>query len=211
LQQSSIPFSKHILSWLLLILYKHLLFSSFAIIQTCSKLNMVLVTSLFTCLAVLLTASAAPLTIPLGTTGPSLSISEDGQTISIDGKVINLSQSQNSAVSCKHSGHEGGRHGHGNGGASPNSTSAASNNAKAIYFLTNAAENSIVALKVAADGTLSDGSITPTGGAGLSGVDSTGAPAAPDSLFSQGALKVAGNVHFPLSYSTLEADLASSS
>jgi len=28
----------------------------------------------------------------------------------------------------------------------------------------------------------------------MSGVDSTGAPAAPDSLFSQGAVKVAGNV-----------------
>ncbi|RDW58663.1 hypothetical protein BP6252_13139 [Coleophoma cylindrospora] len=64
---------------------------------------------------------------------------------------------------------------------------------KAVYFMTNAANNSIVALKVAADGTLSDGSITATGGAGMSGVDSTGAPAAPDSLFSQGAVKVIGN------------------
>lgn len=50
-----------------------------------------------------------------------------------------------------------------------------------------------MALKVAADGTLSDGSITATGGAGLSGIEN-GGPAAPDSLFSQGAVKVAGNV-----------------
>jgi hypothetical protein len=152
---------------------------------------MVLFTSLFTCFAILLAASAAPLTIPLGTTGQSLSVSEDGQTISIDGEVIDLSQGLNHIGTCKHG---GGRQQHGKGGASANSTSAVSTNAKAVYFLTNAANNSIVALKVAADGTLSDGSITSTGGAGMSGVDSTGAPAAPDSLFSQGALKVAGNV-----------------
>jgi hypothetical protein len=51
-----------------------------------------------------------------------------------------------------------------------------------------------VALKVAADGTLSDGSITATGGAGMNCIDSTGAPAALDALFSQGAVKVAGSV-----------------
>jgi len=72
---------------------------------------------------------------------------------------------------------------------------AAKPNAKAVYFITNAAQNSIVALKVAADGTLRDGSITATGGAGMSGIDgSTNLTAAPDSLFSQGAVKVAGNV-----------------
>jgi hypothetical protein len=150
---------------------------------------MVFFTSIFTCLVILSTTATA-LTIPLGTTGQFLSISEDGQTISIDGKAINLDQ----AGACKPSGHRGGRQGHGKGGVSPNSTSAGSKNAKAIYFLTNAANNSVVALKVAADGTLSDGTITSTGGAGMSGVDSAGAPAAPDSLFSQGALKVAGNV-----------------
>jgi hypothetical protein len=150
---------------------------------------MVRFTSVFTCLALLLATSAMPVTIPLGTTGQSLSISEDGKTISVDGQSINLSQALNARGVCKH---EGKKH-HGKGGASSNSTAAPSA-AKAIYFITNAAENSIVALKVAADGTLSDGSITPTGGAGMSGVDSTGAPAAPDSLFSQGAVKVAGNV-----------------
>ncbi|CAF9915808.1 MAG: hypothetical protein HETSPECPRED_002588 [Heterodermia speciosa] len=73
---------------------------------------------------------------------------------------------------------------------------AAQPNAKAIYLLTNdAAGNSIVALKVAADGTLSDGSITPTGGNGASGTDGkTKAPAAPDALFSQSALKVEGSM-----------------
>jgi hypothetical protein len=64
--------------------------------------------------------------------------------------------------------------------------SVSSANAQAVYFMTNAAQNSIVALKVAADGTLSDGSITPTGGAGMNGIDSaTGGPAAPDALFSR--------------------------
>ena len=155
---------------------------------------MVLFTSVLTGLAILLTTSAVPLTIPLGTTGKSLTISENGETISVDGQVINLGQALSHAGSCKQSGHGKGKGGHGKGGASENVTSAASSNAKAIYFLTNAANNSIVALKVASDGTLSDGSVTATGGAGLSGVDSTGTPAAPDSLFSQGALKVAGNV-----------------
>ena len=70
---------------------------------------------------------------------------------------------------------------------------ATSQNAKAIYFMTNDACNSVVALKVAADGTLSDGSITMTGGAGMNGIEN-GKPAAPDALFSQGAVKVAGNV-----------------
>lgn len=150
---------------------------------------MVRFTSVFTCLTLLLATSAVPVTIPLGTTGQSLSISEDGKTISVDGRSINLSQALNGRGTCKD---EGGKH-HGKGGASSNSTAAPSA-AKAIYFITNAANNAVVALKVAADGTLSDGSITPTGGAGMSGVDSTGAPAAPDYLFSQGAVKVADNV-----------------
>ena len=63
-------------------------------------------------------------------------------------------------------------------------------------MLTNdAAGNSVVALKVTADGTLSDGSITSTGGKGGSGIDGkTKKPAAPDALFSQSALKVEGNM-----------------
>lgn len=71
-------------------------------------------------------------------------------------------------------------------------------NAKAVYFLTNDAKNSVVALKVNADGTLSDGSITLTGGSGASGVDGmTNTTAGPDSLFSQSALKAEGNVSLP--------------
>ena len=171
---------------------------------------MVLFTSIFTGFAIFLTTSAIPLTIPLGATGRSLSISEDGETVSIDGKAINLARALNQASACEHRGHEKGKGAHGKGEASSNVTSAASSNAKAIYFLTNAANNSVVALKVAADGTLSDGSITATGGAGLSGVDSTGAPAAPDSLFSQGAVKVAGNVCLPSPLSEPRADQASS-
>lgn len=76
-----------------------------------------------------------------------------------------------------------------------NSSSQASANAKAIYFISNAKNNSVVALRVASDGTLSDGSITLTGGSGMNGIDeSTGKDALPDTLFSQGAVKAAGNV-----------------
>ncbi|KAL8942672.1 MAG: hypothetical protein Q9216_001526 [Gyalolechia sp. 2 TL-2023] len=65
---------------------------------------------------------------------------------------------------------------------------------KAIYFITNnPAGNSIVALKVGADGLLSPGSITPTGGNGLSSIDgATNQSAGPDALLSQSALKVEG-------------------
>ncbi|KAI9664141.1 MAG: hypothetical protein M1829_006008 [Trizodia sp. TS-e1964] len=67
--------------------------------------------------------------------------------------------------------------------------------AKALYFLTNAAQNSVVALSVSLNGTLSDGSITATGGAGANGIDGkTMAAAGSDPLFSQGSLKVDGNL-----------------
>lgn len=73
--------------------------------------------------------------------------------------------------------------------------------AKAVYFLTNDAKNSVVALKVNADGTLSDGSITLTGGSGASGINGmTNAAAGPDSLFSQSALKADGNVGLLAAY-----------
>lgn len=70
-------------------------------------------------------------------------------------------------------------------------------NGKAIYMLSNQASNSVVAVPIAQDGTLNEagGSSTETGGAGANGVDgSTNQPAAPDPLFSQSALTVAGNV-----------------
>ena len=66
---------------------------------------------------------------------------------------------------------------------------------KAVFFMTNVANNSIVALPVGANGTLGAGSLTPTGGAGGAEVDPlTGLPTIPDALASQGAVRVAGNV-----------------
>lgn len=74
-------------------------------------------------------------------------------------------------------------------------------NGKAIYMLSNHASNSVVAVPLSDDGSLNEagGSSTNTGGAGANGVDgSTNQPAAPDPLFSQSALTVAGNVSQPL-------------
>lgn len=86
---------------------------------------------------------------------------------------------------------DGGKH-PGNGGGNANIDAKPP---KAVYFMTNEAANSIVAMRVTANGSLSQGSVTSTGGAGMNGIDSsTGGPAAPDALFSQGAVKVAGNV-----------------
>ena len=70
--------------------------------------------------------------------------------------------------------------------------------AKAIYFITNDAQNAVVALKVNADGTLSEGSTTLTGGQGASGIDGAkNTTAGPDALFSQSAVKADGNVNLP--------------
>src|SRR5262245_52709237 len=65
---------------------------------------------------------------------------------------------------------------------------------KAIYLITNAKENAVVALKVGQDGLLSTGTRTATGGAGGNGVDDKGQAATPDALFSQSALTIAGSV-----------------
>ena len=66
---------------------------------------------------------------------------------------------------------------------------------KAVYLITNDADNAVVALPVAADGTLSKGSVTPTGGKGANSIDAmTNQPAGPDALASQGSLTVAGQV-----------------
>ena len=73
-------------------------------------------------------------------------------------------------------------------------TTASANTAKALYFITNDANNSIVAIPIGANGTLSDGTLTPTGGAGGNEVNAAGAALAPDALSSQGAVRVAGNV-----------------
>ncbi|KAG8161165.1 hypothetical protein KVR01_009429 [Diaporthe batatas] len=69
-------------------------------------------------------------------------------------------------------------------------------NGKAVYVLSNQADNAVVAVPIAQDGTLDEagGSSTSTGGAGAAGIDgSTNAPSNPDALFSQSALTVAGN------------------
>lgn len=66
---------------------------------------------------------------------------------------------------------------------------------KAIYFLTNDQTNMVIALPIASDGTLSQGTSTATGGSGSNSIEaSTGQPAAPDALNSQGSVTIAGNV-----------------
>lgn len=72
-------------------------------------------------------------------------------------------------------------------------------NGKAIYVTSNTAQNAVVALPIARDGSLlvAQGASTATGGTGASGVDSDGAAAGPDSLFSQSTIAIAGNVCLP--------------
>ena len=65
---------------------------------------------------------------------------------------------------------------------------------KAIYFITNDEANGVVALPIANDGTLSQGTVTKTGGAGSVAVNADGQPATPDALVGQSALTMAGNV-----------------
>lgn len=77
-------------------------------------------------------------------------------------------------------------------------TASAVKAAKAVYFITNEAKNAVIALKVNADGTLSEGSTTLTGGQGASGIDGAkNSTAAPDALFSQSAVKADGKVITP--------------
>jgi len=69
---------------------------------------------------------------------------------------------------------------------------------KALYFLdNNPAGSSIVALKIAEDGTLSDPVRTSTGGSGSIGLTADG-PAQIDSLFSQDSVVVSGNNLFTI-------------
>ncbi|KAK0637907.1 hypothetical protein DIS24_g10360 [Lasiodiplodia hormozganensis] len=68
---------------------------------------------------------------------------------------------------------------------------------KAVYFLTNDAQNAVVALPIAADGTLSDGTVTATNGAGSNAIDgTTNKTSAPDALVGQSSLTIAGNSLF---------------
>lgn len=83
---------------------------------------------------------------------------------------------------------------------------------KAIYFLTNEAENAVVALPIGKDGMLSAGTVTKTGGAGAMSVNAmTGQPATPDPLVGQSALTVAGNVCYSRSVDAQHTDMTSTS
>ncbi|KAI1610839.1 hypothetical protein EDD36DRAFT_304840 [Exophiala viscosa] len=67
------------------------------------------------------------------------------------------------------------------------------NSPKAVYLITNDQQNAVAALPIAADGTLSAGTITLTGGAGSNAIDgATEQPATPDALIGQSALTIAG-------------------
>ena len=67
--------------------------------------------------------------------------------------------------------------------------------AKAVYFMNNLASNSIIALPVAEDGSVSAGTTTPTGGSGGYLVDAVkGTPNGPDALGVQGSVQVVDNV-----------------
>ncbi|KAL4987018.1 hypothetical protein BDW68DRAFT_188339 [Aspergillus falconensis] len=63
-----------------------------------------------------------------------------------------------------------------------------SNPNKAIYVLTNAAENAIIGVPIHENGLLGDAQVTLTGGSGERALHNDGQPAGPDSLFSQGAV-----------------------
>lgn len=65
---------------------------------------------------------------------------------------------------------------------------------RAAYFITNDETNAVVALPIGADGRLSAGTVTQTGGAGSVALNSDNQPATPDALVSQSALTIAGNV-----------------
>ena len=80
-------------------------------------------------------------------------------------------------------------------------TGHAQSQPKAVYFMTNTPQNNIIALPVAQDGTLAQGTMTPTGGQGLQGTNAmTGQPAAPDGLSSQDSVVVAGRVRYAGSF-----------
>ena len=65
---------------------------------------------------------------------------------------------------------------------------------KAAYVITNDVENAVAAILIKADGTLGESSVTATGGCGSASVNAMGQRAVPDSLVSQSALTIAGQV-----------------
>ncbi|KAJ8114864.1 hypothetical protein OPT61_g3357 [Boeremia exigua] len=67
----------------------------------------------------------------------------------------------------------------------------------ALYFMTNEAENTVVALPIGSNGLLSRGTVTKTGGAGSNFINSaTGLKAGPDALSAQASLVLSGDYIF---------------
>ena len=87
------------------------------------------------------------------------------------------------------------------------------NNAKALYFLTNNAENAVVAVELDGNGLVTGrSSVTATLGEGANGIDgATGQPAIPDALFSQSALTSVDGVCFLLLLPSFPSSSSSSS
>jgi len=79
---------------------------------------------------------------------------------------------------------------------------------EAVYLMNNLAENAVIAISVADDGTLASiGSTTPTGGAGGNQVNTmTGQKFGPDALASQASVNIAGNVRSSFRSSTPSAN-----
>ncbi|KAI8944692.1 hypothetical protein F4801DRAFT_192565 [Xylaria longipes] len=77
--------------------------------------------------------------------------------------------------------------------ARPHCTSPA--NGKAIYMLSNEQRNAVLALPIGKHGLFvaGTGTLTATGGSGMAGLHADNQPAAPDALFSQSSVTVAGN------------------
>jgi hypothetical protein len=66
---------------------------------------------------------------------------------------------------------------------------------KAVYIMTNTAENAVIGLPVNSDGCLGEGHVTLTGGHGGNALTgSPQQPSGPDALFSQAPITVAGEV-----------------
>ncbi|KAI2775231.1 hypothetical protein F4815DRAFT_487439 [Daldinia loculata] len=67
---------------------------------------------------------------------------------------------------------------------------------KVVYFLSNDADNSIIALPIQPDGTLKAGKKTSVNGVGSNTLNAMKQPAAPDALVSQSSITISGNVIF---------------
>ncbi|KAI0443997.1 hypothetical protein F4803DRAFT_283302 [Xylaria telfairii] len=68
-------------------------------------------------------------------------------------------------------------------------------NGKAIYMISNEDKNAVLALPIGRHGLFAagTGTLTATGGSGMTGVQADNSPAIPDGLFSQSSVTIAGN------------------